>query len=419
MKITDTMVDILVDLQPSKYKEFVLLENGKRTLYVQLNKALYGTLRAALLFWRTLTAQLQEWGFVINPYNWCVANKTINGLQCTIAWHVDDLKISHADPEVVSTIIGKIASIFRIEAPLTVTRGKVHEYLGMNLDFSKESKVIVTMDTYIQGVLDEAPEDMSGIASSPAASHLFQINNLNPERLEKVTAELFHTMVAKLLFLSKRARPNIQLAVSFLCTRVKSPDVDDYRKLSRVIKYLRNTSDIKLTLECNNPHTIKWWVDASFACHGDMRSHTGGLMCLGKGAAYATSTRQKLNTRSSTEAELVAVNDVLPQVIWTRKFLMAQGIKIHNNTLFQDNRSAILLENNGKASSGKRTRHIDIRYFFIKDRIEKGEVSIEHCGTDKMFADFFTKPLQGGLFVKCRDIMMNIDSNDVATSSKL
>jgi hypothetical protein len=129
---------------------------------------------------------------------------------------------------------------------------------------------------------------------------------------------------------------------------------------------------------------MKWWVDASFACHPDMRSQTGAIMSLGNGAAYATSTRQKLNTRSSTEAELMAVNNILPQILWTRNFMISQGFEIHENTFLQDNRSAMLLESNGRGSSSKRTRHIDVRYFFVKDKVDKGEVKIEHCSTNKM-----------------------------------
>ena len=94
------------------------------------------------------------------------------------------------------------------------------------------------------------------------------------------------------------------------------------------MKYLRATADMPLTLEADNTHIIKWWVDASFAVHPDMKSHTGGLMTMGKGAVYGTSTRQKINTKSSTEGELVPVNDVLPQILWTCHFLEAQGDKI-------------------------------------------------------------------------------------------
>jgi len=79
-------------------------QKGKPMLYVQLKKALYGTLQAALLFWKLLSTTLQEWGFTINRYDQCVANKVINGKQCTIIWHVDDLKISHLDKKVVEDI---------------------------------------------------------------------------------------------------------------------------------------------------------------------------------------------------------------------------------------------------------------------------------------------------------------------------
>jgi hypothetical protein len=185
MKITGTMVDILVKLQPSKYKKFVLMENEKNVLYVQLNKALYGTLQAALLFWRKLTAKLQEWGSEINPYDWCIANRIINNSQCTIVWHVDDLKISHVDPDVVASVIGKFSEAFGKEAPLTVNQGSSHEYLCMNLDFSQEDKIIIRIQAYIQELLSKVPEDMGGVASSPAAGHLFLVNDQNPEFLEK------------------------------------------------------------------------------------------------------------------------------------------------------------------------------------------------------------------------------------------
>ena len=154
---------------------------------------------------------------------------------------------------------------------------------------------------------------------------------------------------------------------------------------------------------------VKWWVDASFAVHPDMRSHTGAVMSIGKGAIYSSSTRQKINTRSSTEGELVGVNDTLPQIIWTRNFLEAQGYKMRPADVYQDNQSAILLEKNGKASSSRRTRHINIRYFFVTDRVAKGEMIIKYCPTKEMLADFFTKPLQGTPFRKFRDTIMNFD----------
>eukprot|EP00957_Ditylum_brightwellii_P001556 121820-Ditylum_brightwellii.AAC.1 len=119
MKVEGTMAELLVKIDPSMYRKHVRMENGKSVLYVELKKALYGTLQAAYLFWKNLTATLEEWVFVINPYDWCVANKEINGKQCTIVWHVDDLKISHVDQKVVDGIITNLQEKYGKEAPLT------------------------------------------------------------------------------------------------------------------------------------------------------------------------------------------------------------------------------------------------------------------------------------------------------------
>jgi hypothetical protein len=94
MKLEGIMAEVILKIDPKKYKQFVTQENGKDTIYVILTKAFYGTLQAALLFWQNLSSQLQEWGFEINPYDFCVANKVIAGKQCTIIWHVDNLKRS-------------------------------------------------------------------------------------------------------------------------------------------------------------------------------------------------------------------------------------------------------------------------------------------------------------------------------------
>ena len=99
----------------------------------------------------------------------------------------------------------------------------------------------------------------------------------------------------------------------------------------------------------------------------------------------------------------------MPSILWTRNFLKAQGYEVTENIFYQDNKSSIFLEKNEKASSSKRTRHISIRYFFVTNRIAKGELTIEWCPTANMIADFMTKPLQGALFIKFRDIVMVVD----------
>ena len=153
-----------------------------------------------------------------------------------------------------------------------------------------------------------------------------------------------------------------------------------------------------MILSADDLHIIKWFIDASFAVHPDFKSHTGGGMTYGKGIIQSQSRKQKLNTRSSTEAELVGVDDMSVMVLWTRLFMEAQGYEIKQNILYQDSKSTILLEKNGKRSSSKRTRAFNIRYFFLTDQIEKGNLSVEYCPTDQMIGDFWTKPKQGKQF---------------------
>lgn len=122
----------------------------------------------------------------------------------------------------------------------------------------------------------------------------------------------------------------------------------------------------------------------------------------------STSTKHKINMHSSTETEIVSVDDMMPQVLWTNYFLGAQGYVPKKTVIYQDNKSSMLLETNGRDSSSKRTKHINTRYYFVKDRIDSGEVCLEWCPTAEMVADFFTKPLQGSVFIRFRNYIMNI-----------
>jgi hypothetical protein len=409
IRFTGKMVDMLLEIDPDMYGPCVTMERNEKVMYVELLKALYGTVRAARLFWEKLSGKLIEWGFTPNPYDTCVMNKMIDGKQLTVAWHVDDLKASHVLSTVVDQFIKDLEDEFGKEAPLNKSRGKIHDYLGMRLDFSKPGEVTVTMIDYIKSVLHDVPKEMRGRAVTPAATHLFQVNSVNPVYLGEEKAETYVRVVMQLLFLSQRARPDIRPAVSFLNSRLLQPDEDDYKKLTRVVRYLDTTVDMPLVLAADDSGQIRWWIDSSFAVHEDMKSHTGGTMSMGKGSIYSTSAKQKLVTRSSTEAEIVAVHDVMPQLMWTGHFLLEQGFCVKESLLYQDNTSSILIEKNGRSSCSKRTRHMNIRYFFVKDQVDAKRVRIEHCPTADMIADYFTKPLQGAPFRKLRDLIMNID----------
>ena len=168
------MAELLAKISPETYRKYLHRRRGHALIYCKLNVALYGTLKAALLFWKKLSESLKLRGFTINPYDWCIANKTINGKQCTIVWHVDDLKVSHKQTSVVDEKISYLRTKYEKVGTMTVRRGKVHDYLGMTLDFSQPGKFIVSMENYLDAVLNNLPEEMNGTALSPAADHLFK-----------------------------------------------------------------------------------------------------------------------------------------------------------------------------------------------------------------------------------------------------
>jgi len=364
---------------------------------------------AALLWYRLFSSDLMAVGFEINPYDPCVLNRIRESIQHTVLFYVDDLMSSVAKAIVNDTFLKWLNTKYGKHGEVKATRGKRHEYLGMTIDFSTKGKVMIDMCDYIRNMLADSsvilkPDE---VAPTPATDNLFVVQEDSP-LLPKKQAEEYHTMVAKGLFVCRRARPDIHTMIAALCTRVRAPTQDDWCKLVRLLKYLNGTKADKLTLSADDLHVVKWYVDASFAVHPDFKSHTGGMMTFGSGAVQSISRKQKLNTRSSTEAELVAADDAATLIMWTQLFMEAQGYGINRNVLYQDNMSTILLENNGKRSSSKRTRAINIRYFFLTDQIEKGRLQVVYCPTEDMIADYFSKPLQGTLFQKFKREIMGV-----------
>jgi hypothetical protein len=170
---------------------------------------------------------LESIGFVINPYNPCVANRVINGKQHTVTWHVDDLKSSHKESKVNDDFLHWLQQMYSNikSSPVKATRGKIHENLAMKLDYSQEKIIKINMVDYVKAMVNDFPEGVSK-SNYPWNENMFKVDNKSP-LLCKEKRELFHTFLAKGLFLCKRARPDIQPAIAFLATRVQSPDEQD------------------------------------------------------------------------------------------------------------------------------------------------------------------------------------------------
>ncbi len=412
MVLKGELAEMMIQIAPKVYRKYVSIDKkGTKILYLKLQKALYGLMRASLLFYWKLRKELEAYGFEINPYDPCVANKmTEAGKQLTVIWHVDNLMGSCKDDFELTKFSCYLAKIYGPK--LCMHMGHKHEYLGVEMEFNEDIMLDVSMFKYLQNVIDNFPEVIRGRAATPVAPHLFKVRDEKEVRpLKEEQALAFHHTVAQLLFMATRARRDIQTAVAFLTTRVKNPDEDNWGKLKRVLKYLSGTRYLKLKLSMDNLGILKWYVDGSHNVHWDCKGHGGAMLKLGKGATTSYSRKVKLNTRSSTETELYTADMFMPEMLWSLHSIQAQGYEVECVGLYQDNISTQLLIKNRKMSSRKKTKHIKAKFFFIKDRIDDGEIRVLNCPAKEMWADIMTKPLQGTAFRVMRAELMNCPVN--------
>ena len=185
-------------------------------------------MRASLLFYRMLRKEFEQYGLVINPYDPCVANmETKSGKQLTVVWHVDNLMAFYEDDFELTKFLCHIGRIYG--SSLSMHLGKKHNYLGVDMEFCDDGALEVYMIQYPKNIINQFPELIKGQAATPAHDKLFVIrDNEEARKLNEELVLAFHHTVAQLLFMATRARRDIQTAVAFLTTRVKSPDEDNW-----------------------------------------------------------------------------------------------------------------------------------------------------------------------------------------------
>jgi hypothetical protein len=298
------------------YDKYIRNEGKNRVLYVRMLKALYGMLVSSILYYKKFRKDIESIGFEVNPYDVCVANRTVNGKQHTVTWHVDDLKASHVDPKVNDDFAQWCEDTYGSDdlGHVKVVRGKVHDYLAMIMDFTQDGALMLDMRYYIQGMIDEFPYEIKSIKATPWTEKLFKVQE-DAKKLEEARRSILHTYVMKAMFLCKRARPDIDPAIAFLSSRVKEANEGDWTKLLRVLSFLKGSINDVLTLEADDSGELTWYIDAAFGVHKDMKSRTGSVFTMGKGAILSGSSKQKVNRRSSTESELVSVDDRIAKVL--------------------------------------------------------------------------------------------------------
>eukprot|EP00978_Attheya_sp_CCMP212_P005488 scaffold12295_cov58-Attheya_sp.AAC.1 len=342
--------DVMTSDVPNAFVQIEIDQSGEKiVMKIRGVLALYRMLVASLLYYKKFVKDIKSIGFILNPYDPCVVNRMIEGKQHTLTWHIDDIKLSHVDSKVNDKFLAWLETNYGEDGigSVKTTRGKKDDYLAMVLDFSKKGKLVLDMCDYVKGMVKEAVAESLAMSSSPWTEKRFKLDETSPLLATK-HREMFHTFVMKGI-------------------RTIKPNEGNWNKLVRLMGFLKTTQDDVATLEADDTQSMQGHIDATFTVHGDYKSHTGATLMLGKGTVTSISCKQKINTRSSTESELVGIDDVIAKMLWTKLMIKAQGFKV-KNIAHRDNTSSMKLEANFKSSS------------------------------DKMIGDYMTQPLVGVKF---------------------
>jgi histone deacetylase 1/2 len=364
-------------------------------LVCRLEKALYGLVESAKLWKIEADSTLNALGFSVHSMDECVYTKGEGAEMLILLLYVDDIKI-FGNEKNIGEFIKEFSKVYEV----SIGDREVHTYLGMKFDYSVKGEVVIT----VPRILDEALEEMKThmnekqIEKYPCDENLFEIKE-DSDQLDDERKALFHSVVYKLLYVAIRVEIRILLAVNFLTSRVQNPTEEDWMKLLQVMQYIKCTtrSGIKFKPD-GESFRLDQYIDVSHASHRpSYRSQTGDVLFLNGCLVQAHTGKQRLNTKSSTESELVGVSDRAGVCIWTKNFLVEMNFVVKSAVIHQDNQASINLIRNGKSFSD-RTRHMNIRLFWIKDAVNKKVFDIVHTGTKEMKADVLSKPVIGKLF---------------------
>ena len=382
MELDPVLSNIATQLCPEC--EPFLDERGK--LVVRLDKALYGCIQSAKLWYDELTKTLRDMGYVHNGTDPCVMTKTgTDGKQITLVIFVDDILALSTDAAAMRSLTDGLISKYKDVKHCTKND---FSYLGMHIVIRPDGTVHLSMEHFVDELLKEV--QIVGTRATPATARLFEPGDSPP--LETDEAMKFHSRTAKLLYLGTRTRSDLLTAVGYLCTRVTRPTERDRDKLWRVLQYLHKTRHQLLVLDADELK-LTVHIDAGFGSHEDGKSHSGVCVMLGKACVMAKSSKQKIMTADSTEAELVALSDKIGLGLHCHEFLEDLGYILDPPVVLQDNASTISLVTVG---GGKpRTKHMRVRQNVVLEMHHNGQVRIEHVPTADMVADVLTKPLQG------------------------
>jgi len=361
---------------------------------VKLKKCIYGMKQASAYFHAHSDAVLKSFGCVPTAEDDCCYVLHHMGCTAIINKHVDDFGIMSKSTQLLTYIRSKLSEVYEITVdPI------MKYYLGHHIVRDRPNKKIYLDQTaMINDMATKFNLPFSGPFPSTPMEYLPQEKN-QQIFLDENGIKDYQSRVGSVLYIAMHSRPDILYATSTCTTKTKSPTINDLKAINRVITYLVGTKNLALKLGSDEGIVLYGTVDASYATHGDSKSHTGFTLHIGKdsGAIMAASKKQKVKAESSTIAEFIATHIVAKEILWCRRLLCSLGYpQLEPTILFEDNKSTISMIKN--KCNGKRTKHIDVRYNLIRELCEKMVIAITYLSSAEMTSDTVTKSLAPGPF---------------------
>ena len=410
MRIPKDIADLLVEVDPEAKK--FRMEDG--TILVQILRALYGYPESARLWYEYLSSALRNSGYTVCPSEPCLFRKVNYQSKeySYVSIYVDDCLHTYNSEKMRRELYAGLKNA-NIQAPKVQQLNLANDvsYLGMNIRMKGNKKFTISQPGYIKDIISEY--NPTKTYPTPCDESIFKrpVEELDGE---PVNMTEYLSKLMKLMFLATRTRPDILLTLSALSTKARSPNVHDMKRLDRVIGYLYGTQALGLNINANKDMRLCAYFDASWACHTDLKGHTGIIISMGANGfpLICKSRKQKVVSRSSTEAELIALFEGLDYLLYIKRLAEWTGCSFENKPIkiYQDNTSAMTLAYLGRTSSGSNSKFMELKYFWIKDYLDAKYFILEYLPTDSMIADFFASPRIGSVFRNMRNAIMGIDN---------
>jgi hypothetical protein len=352
----------------------------------KLKRALYGLKQAHKEWYKRLRTVFESLGFTRSEADHSVFYKVENGVLIVVAVYVDDKLMLSKDQSIIDRLKVQLAAEYEL-----TDLGEARWILGMEIIRDRDKRTIeLSQRRYVESILNRFDMGTSRPVTTPMDPNIKLAKLTEPE----VDVKLYQSALGALMYAMLATRPDLAFSVGALSKHAATPGQAHWAALKRVYRYLRGTVNARLTYQGDLDSTHPFaYVDADWASDPtDRRSITGYVFMISGGAISWSSKKQTSVALSSTEAEYMAAAAAAKEAIWLRTFLKELDmLSTQPTTLLIDNQSAMALAKN--AVFHNRTKHIAIRYHFIREKLDDGELAAEYVPTNNQVADVLTKPL--------------------------